>query len=73
MKAEPTMDEGRTMNDGLVILGTVALVGLVAIVTVALVYDRRLWLRGSDSRIEVQTGESSKPADVAGTMNTPTQ
>lgn len=45
------------MNDGLVILGTVAIVGLVAVATVALVYNRGLWVKGSSGQIEVKTGE----------------
>jgi hypothetical protein len=52
------------MSDGIVILGTVALVGLVAIMTVALVYDRRLWVRGSDSQLELKAGDSGKSEEV---------
>lgn len=46
-----------TMNDGLVILGTVAIVGLVAVATIALVYDRGLFVRGSKSEMEIRTGD----------------
>jgi len=43
------------MSDGIVILGTVAIVGLVAVVTVALVYNRIIWVRGTRDSVEVQT------------------
>ena len=43
------------MADGLVILGTVAIVGLVAVTTIALVYGRSFGLRGDKQSIEVQT------------------
>jgi hypothetical protein len=46
---------GKPMSDGIVILGTVAIVGLVAVVTVALVYNRSLWVRGTRDQVEVQT------------------
>lgn len=51
------------MSDGMVILGTVAIVGLVAVLTVALVYNRDFWVRGSHESIEFKTSsaENTKP------------
>jgi len=46
------------MSDGVVILGTVAIVGLVAVATVALVYDRTLGITGSRGKIHIETGET---------------
>ncbi len=47
------------MSDGVVILGTVAIVGLVAVVTVALVYDRKLGFTGSRNEIQIDAGEKA--------------
>jgi hypothetical protein len=52
------------MSDVLVILGTITIVGIVAIATVALVYDRFLWFRGTKTSVELQTkrtGEAVEP------------
>lgn len=50
------------MTDGLVILGTVAIVGLVAVTTIALVYNRSFGFRGNKEAIEVQTNvEAESP------------
>jgi len=52
------------MSDGLVVLGTVAIVGLVAVTTVALVYNRSLHVRGSSEGIEVQTSPEMAQRDA---------
>lgn len=46
------------MADGLVVLGTTAIVGGVAVLTIALVYDRPIWLRGDRQSIEAHTTKS---------------
>lgn len=59
---EPEQRDKR-MTDGLVILGTVAIVGLVAVLTVALVYNRSLWVKGSSKQLEVETRANNGEAD----------
>ena len=46
-----------SMNDGLIVLGAIAIVGLVAVASIALVYDRGLFVRGSKSEMELRTGD----------------
>jgi hypothetical protein len=53
------MERESKMADSFVILGTVALVGLVAVTTIALVYNRTLWVSGSDKHVEIRTAEST--------------
>ena len=43
------------MADGMVILGTVAIVGLVAVTTIAMVYNRSFGFRGTNDSVEVNT------------------
>lgn len=48
-------NQGSKMSEVVLVLGTVAIVGLVAIVSIALVYNRSLWVKGSDNSIEMRT------------------
>lgn len=59
-KLQEVIEKGKTMSDGFVILGTVSIVGIVAVLTVALVYNRPLWLRGSRESLEVHTTPNDK-------------
>ncbi|MEL6110894.1 MAG: hypothetical protein AAFU85_33220 [Planctomycetota bacterium] len=63
--SQDVLSKGRGMSDGAVILGTVAIVGLVAVLTVALVYNRAMWLRGTSDGVEVKTsaGDALPSAD----------
>jgi hypothetical protein len=49
----------KKMADGVVILGTVAIVGLVGIFAIALVYNRPLWVRGTNKSLDVRTASTA--------------
>jgi hypothetical protein len=46
------------MSDGLVALGSIAIVGLVAVLIIALVYNRAIWVQGSRDALEVRTSRT---------------
>ena len=48
-------NQGSKMSEVVLVLGTVTIVGLVAIVSIALVYNRSLWVKGTDNSIEMRT------------------
>lgn len=54
-----SFEKEKRMSDVFVVLGTVGIVGLVAIAAIALVYNRNLWVKGTDSTLEVRTAASN--------------
>jgi hypothetical protein len=50
------------MNDGYVVLGTMAIVGTVLVVTVALLFKRPFLLRGDNRQVEIRTGSDIENA-----------
>ena len=75
----PASKKDEKMADGVVVLGTIASVGLVAVTTIALVYNRPLWVRGNSSEVQVRAGsatesqstETKQKADTPMTVDTP--
>ena len=55
-----SFEKEKRMSDVFVVLGTVGIVGLVAVAAIALVYNRNLWVKGTDNALEVRTTASNE-------------
>lgn len=47
------------MSDGIVVIGTVAIVGVVAVLIVALVYDRPIAINASEKQVQIDAVQQS--------------